>query len=88
MAGSNRRAACVILVASAVALVLMALPVASWATGPSLSLDLGTDAPKHTAVVIQILMLLTVLSLAIMAGWLVRAGLPLPRSRRSLRSLR
>lgn len=64
MAGSNRRAARVTLVASALTLVLMALPVASWATGPSLSLDLGTDGPKHTAVVIQILMLLTVLSLA------------------------
>ena len=33
------------------------------AAGPSVSIDLGADAPKQTAVVVQILMLLTVLSL-------------------------
>ncbi|WP_053379761.1 flagellar type III secretion system pore protein FliP [Nitrospira moscoviensis] len=36
----------------------------AWAAGPSVSLDLGSDAPKQTAVVIQILLLLTILSLA------------------------
>ena len=41
-----------------------ALPAVTWAAGPSLSIDLGPDAPKQTAVVIQILLLLTVLSLA------------------------
>ncbi len=34
------------------------------AAGPSVSIDLGSDAPKQTAVVVQILILLTVLSLA------------------------
>lgn len=34
------------------------------AGGPSVSIDLGADAPKQTAVVVQILILLTVLSLA------------------------
>jgi flagellar biosynthesis protein FliP len=34
------------------------------AGGPSVSIDLGADGPKQTAVVIQILILLTVLSLA------------------------
>ena len=37
---------------------------AAWAGGPSVSIDLGSDAPKQTAVVVQILILLTVLSLA------------------------
>jgi len=40
------------------------LSPAAWAAGPSVSIDLGSDAPKQTAVVIQILILLTVLSLA------------------------
>ncbi|MFO0707431.1 MAG: flagellar type III secretion system pore protein FliP [Nitrospira sp.] len=39
-------------------------PETAWATGPSVSIDLGSDGPKQTAVVIQILILLTVLSLA------------------------
>jgi flagellar biosynthetic protein FliP len=43
---------------------LCAWPGEAVATGPSVSIDLGSDAPKQTAVVIQILMLLTVLSLA------------------------
>lgn len=34
------------------------------AAGPSVSIDFGTDGPKQTAVVVQILILLTVLSLA------------------------
>ncbi|MCP9439182.1 MAG: flagellar biosynthetic protein FliP, partial [Nitrospira sp.] len=34
------------------------------AGGPSISIDLGSDGPKQTAAVIQILVLLTVLSLA------------------------
>lgn len=46
------------------ALALFAWPTDAAATGPSVSIDLGSDAPKQTAVVIQILMLLTVLSLA------------------------
>ncbi len=46
------------------ALALFTWPSGAMATGPSVSLDLGSDAPKQTAVVIQILMLLTVLSLA------------------------
>ena len=46
------------------ALTLVAWPTETMATGPSVSIDLGSDAPKQTAVVIQILMLLTVLSLA------------------------
>ncbi len=44
--------------------VAAALPAVIWAAGPSLSIDLGSDGPKQTAVVIQILLLLTVLSLA------------------------
>ena len=48
---------------------LMVLALFLWtsetmAAGPSVSIDLGADAPKQTAVVVQILMLLTVLSLA------------------------
>lgn len=42
---------------------LMSLSDAS-ASGPTLTLDFGPDGPKQTAVVIQILILLTVLSLA------------------------
>jgi flagellar biosynthetic protein FliP len=44
-------------------LLVMAPPEAV-AVGPSVSIDLGADGAKHTAVVIQILILLTVLSLA------------------------
>lgn len=40
------------------------IPAHATAAGPSVSIDLGTDSPKQTAVVIQILILLTVLSLA------------------------
>jgi flagellar biosynthetic protein FliP len=36
----------------------------AWASGPTISIDLGSDSPKQTAAVIQILILLTVLSLA------------------------
>ncbi|MBH0179303.1 MAG: flagellar type III secretion system pore protein FliP [Nitrospira sp.] len=65
MAGCNSRrwiiVACAILLV-ATALVLSASNAA--AAGPSVSIDLGSDAPKQTAVVIQILILLTVLSLA------------------------
>ena len=53
--------ACSIMLA-ATALVLSASNAA--AAGPSVSIDLGSDAPKQTAVVVQILILLTVLSLA------------------------
>jgi len=44
--------------------VAMLVPESAMAAGPSVSIDLGTDSPKQTAVVIQILILLTVLSLA------------------------
>ena len=40
------------------------VPDAVWAAGPSVSIDLGSEGPKQTAVVIQILISLTVLSLA------------------------
>lgn len=43
---------------------LSLLPTVAWGGGPSVSIDLGGDGPKQTAVVIQILVLLTVLSLA------------------------
>lgn len=43
---------------------LLLASTAALAAGPSLSIDLGSDSPKQTAVVIQILILLTVLSLA------------------------
>lgn len=46
-----------------VALCLL-MPAVASAAGPSVSIDLGSDSPKQTAVVIQILILLTVLSLA------------------------
>ena len=42
----------------------LAAPEPVWAAGPSVSIDLGSDSPKQTAVVIQILILMTVLSLA------------------------
>lgn len=65
MARNNFRIAMMMVMVSAFTLgAITALPAPSWATGPSVSIDLGPDAPKHTAVVIQILMLLTVLSLA------------------------
>ena len=50
-----------------VAVVIMFLltsPPDAVASGPSVSIDLGSGGPKQTAVVIQILILLTVLSLA------------------------
>lgn len=50
---------------AAVFLALNAMiPAHASAAGPSVSIDLGTEGPKQTAVVIQILILLTVLSLA------------------------
>jgi len=65
MAGCNSSrwisVACSIMLA-ATALVLSVSNAA--AAGPSVSIDLGSDAPKQTAVVVQILILLTVLSLA------------------------
>lgn len=65
MAGCNSRRwisiACAIMLA-ATAFVLSASNAT--AAGPSVSIDLGSDAPKQTAVVVQILILLTVLSLA------------------------
>ena len=65
MAGCNSHrwiiVACSIMLA-ATAFVLLASNAT--AAGPSVSIDLGSDAPKQTAVVVQILILLTVLSLA------------------------
>ncbi len=52
---------CWFLLAAALCLVM---PAVASAAGPSVSIDLGSDSPKQTAVVIQILILLTVLSLA------------------------
>jgi flagellar biosynthesis protein FliP len=46
-------------------IMLLVLPLSeAVAAGPSVSIDFGADGPKQTAVVIQILILLTVLSLA------------------------
>lgn len=47
-----------------VAALCLLMPAVASAAGPSVSIDLGSDSPKQTAVVIQILILLTVLSLA------------------------
>jgi flagellar biosynthetic protein FliP len=52
-----------VIIVGAMMLLVMAPPEAV-AVGPSVSIDLGADGAKHTAVVIQILILLTVLSLA------------------------
>ncbi len=49
---------------AAVFVGLLALPSALWADGPSVTIDLGKTGTGQTAVVIQILALLTVLSLA------------------------
>ncbi|MGB4069726.1 MAG: flagellar type III secretion system pore protein FliP [Nitrospira sp.] len=46
-------------------IMLLVMPLSeAVAAGPSVSIDFGADGPKQTAVVIQILILLTVLSLA------------------------
>jgi flagellar biosynthetic protein FliP len=46
-------------------IMLLVMPLSeAVAGGPSVSIDFGADGPKQTAVVIQILILLTVLSLA------------------------
>ncbi len=52
-----------VILVGATALLVMPSSEAA-AVGPSVSIDLGADGPKQTAVVIQILILLTVLSLA------------------------
>ncbi|OQW35845.1 MAG: flagellar biosynthetic protein FliP [Nitrospira sp. SG-bin1] len=44
--------------------MLLVIPTSAPAAGPSVSIDFGANGPKQTAVVIQILILLTVLSLA------------------------
>lgn len=54
----------VAIMALVLSIVAMSAPAEAWAAGPSVSIDLGSDAPKQTAVVIQILILLTILSLA------------------------
>lgn len=56
-----------IIVAFAVVLTVAAFVLSASdavATGPSVSIDLGSDGSKQTAVVVQIMILLTVLSLA------------------------
>jgi len=60
----SRRSLGAALLITSLALVLCVYSMDAWAAGPSVSIDLGSDAPKQTAMVIQILMLLTVLSLA------------------------
>ncbi|MBX3331941.1 MAG: flagellar type III secretion system pore protein FliP [Nitrospira sp.] len=52
-----------VLIVGAMTLLVMS-PSEAAAVGPSVSIDFGADGPKQTAVVIQILILLTVLSLA------------------------
>ncbi|MBS0180774.1 MAG: flagellar type III secretion system pore protein FliP [Nitrospira sp.] len=52
-----------VIIVGAMALLVMPLSEAV-ASGPSVSIDFGAGGPKQTAVVIQILILLTVLSLA------------------------
>ena len=65
MANANISNRIAVLMMSAVAVaVLLATPTETLAGGPSISIDLGGDASNHTAVVVQILILLTVLSLA------------------------
>ncbi len=44
--------------------VVLAMSASAWAAGPGITIDLGSGGPGQTAVVIQILALLTVLSLA------------------------
>ncbi|MBH0201289.1 MAG: flagellar type III secretion system pore protein FliP [Nitrospira sp.] len=51
------------IIVGGITLLVLPLP-AAMAAGPSVSIDFGADGPKQTAVVIQILILLTVLSLA------------------------
>ena len=59
---SRRIAVCIV---AACATTMWLLPAADvLAGGPSVTIDLGGDGAKHTAVVVQILILLTVLSLA------------------------
>lgn len=55
---------CLLFCAALLAGICLLMPEIAWAAGPSVSIDLGSDSPKQTAVVIQILILLTVLSLA------------------------
>lgn len=59
---SRSRMLSVIIVGAMVLLVMP--PSEAAAVGPSVSIDFGADGPKQIAVVIQILILLTVLSLA------------------------
>jgi flagellar biosynthetic protein FliP len=59
---SRSRMLSVIIVGAMTLLVMPSLEAV--AAGPSVSIDFGADGPKQTAVVIQILILLTVLSLA------------------------
>ena len=52
-----------VIIVGAMTLLVMP-PLEAVAVGPSVSIDFGADGPKQTAVVIEILILLTVLSLA------------------------
>lgn len=64
--GNNRMRGTTILWAGGICVTaLFLIPLSdAVAGGPSLTLDFGPDGPKQTAVVIQVLILLTVLSLA------------------------
>jgi flagellar biosynthesis protein FliP len=65
MAGCNSRRWIIVACAIMLLATVLGLSVSNAAAaGPSVSIDLGSDAPKQTAVVVQILILLTVLSLA------------------------
>lgn len=64
VSNSSRRYSMVLWGGGLAVLTFLAWPTDVAANGPSVSIDLGSDAPKQTAVVIQIVMLLTVLSLA------------------------
>lgn len=64
MVKTDRATSAILWAAAGLLLVLVAWPAHAGAAGPSVSLDLGADGPKQMAVVIQILILLTVLSLA------------------------
>ena len=65
MTNKRESRSCLLWVFIVGAMVLLVMPPsAAAAAGPSVSIDFGSGGPKQTAVVIQILILLTVLSLA------------------------
>lgn len=65
MADRHESRACILWMIIGGAMTLLVMPLSeAMAAGPSVSIDFGAGGPKQTAVVIQILILLTVLSLA------------------------